>query len=104
MGGEEAENLSPRFLCCPSVMPSFLSVTLKFVIFFFIEKNEAENLEENEEPFIAPLGLNVPPDVELVCGTFRGVVRLRCCWEIGQCGVCGLLGRRLDPTLLLGWN
>ncbi|XP_070076525.1 splicing factor, suppressor of white-apricot homolog isoform X4 [Equus asinus] len=29
------------------------------------EKNEAENLEENEEPFIAPLGLNVPPDVEL---------------------------------------
>ncbi|KAM5239261.1 splicing factor, suppressor of white-apricot homolog isoform 2-T2 [Ctenodactylus gundi] len=29
------------------------------------EKNEAENLEENEEPFIAPAGLNVPPDVEL---------------------------------------
>ncbi|XP_007953221.1 splicing factor, suppressor of white-apricot homolog [Orycteropus afer afer] len=29
------------------------------------EKNEAENLEENEEPFVAPLGLNVPPDVEL---------------------------------------
>ncbi|XP_014442893.1 splicing factor, suppressor of white-apricot homolog [Tupaia chinensis] len=29
------------------------------------EKSEAENLEENEEPFIAPLGLNVPPDVEL---------------------------------------
>ncbi|KAM9748023.1 splicing factor, suppressor of white-apricot homolog isoform 3-T3 [Dama dama] len=29
------------------------------------EKHEAENLEENEEPFIAPLGLNVPPDVEL---------------------------------------
>ncbi|XP_005403035.1 PREDICTED: splicing factor, suppressor of white-apricot homolog isoform X3 [Chinchilla lanigera] len=29
------------------------------------EKNEAEHLEENEEPFIAPLGLNVPPDVEL---------------------------------------
>ncbi|XP_070331140.1 splicing factor, suppressor of white-apricot homolog isoform X3 [Odocoileus virginianus] len=29
------------------------------------EKTEAENLEENEEPFIAPLGLNVPPDVEL---------------------------------------
>ncbi|XP_004635907.1 splicing factor, suppressor of white-apricot homolog isoform X2 [Octodon degus] len=29
------------------------------------EKNEAESLEENEEPFIAPLGLNVPPDVEL---------------------------------------
>uniref|UniRef100_A0A452RQF5 Splicing factor, suppressor of white-apricot homolog n=1 Tax=Ursus americanus TaxID=9643 RepID=A0A452RQF5_URSAM len=29
------------------------------------EKNEAENIEENEEPFIAPLGLNVPPDVEL---------------------------------------
>lgn len=34
---------------------------------FYTEKNEAENLEENEEPFIAPLGLNVPPDVELVC-------------------------------------
>ncbi|XP_029412343.1 splicing factor, suppressor of white-apricot homolog isoform X4 [Nannospalax galili] len=29
------------------------------------EKNEAENLDENEEPFIAPLGLNVPSDVEL---------------------------------------
>ncbi|KAM9194568.1 splicing factor, suppressor of white-apricot homolog isoform 2-T2 [Dugong dugon] len=29
------------------------------------EKKEAENLEENEEPFVAPLGLNVPPDVEL---------------------------------------
>ncbi|XP_031193929.1 splicing factor, suppressor of white-apricot homolog isoform X2 [Mastomys coucha] len=29
------------------------------------EKNEAENLEENEEPFIAPLGLSVPSDVEL---------------------------------------
>ncbi|XP_039077210.1 splicing factor, suppressor of white-apricot homolog isoform X2 [Hyaena hyaena] len=29
------------------------------------EKNEAENVEENEEPFIAPVGLNVPPDVEL---------------------------------------
>ncbi|XP_004385067.1 splicing factor, suppressor of white-apricot homolog isoform X4 [Trichechus manatus latirostris] len=29
------------------------------------EKNEAENLEENEEPFVAPLGLTVPPDVEL---------------------------------------
>ncbi|KAM4856219.1 splicing factor, suppressor of white-apricot homolog isoform X2 [Urocitellus parryii] len=29
------------------------------------EKSEAENLEENEEPFIAPLGLNVPSDVEL---------------------------------------
>ncbi|KAM6155521.1 splicing factor, suppressor of white-apricot homolog isoform 2-T2 [Rhynchocyon petersi] len=29
------------------------------------ENNEAESLEENEEPFVAPLGLNVPPDVEL---------------------------------------
>ncbi|XP_006971432.1 splicing factor, suppressor of white-apricot homolog isoform X1 [Peromyscus maniculatus bairdii] len=29
------------------------------------EKREAENLEENEEPFIAPLGLSVPSDVEL---------------------------------------
>ncbi|XP_024422480.2 splicing factor, suppressor of white-apricot homolog isoform X2 [Desmodus rotundus] len=29
------------------------------------EKNEAENADENEEPFVAPLGLNVPPDVEL---------------------------------------
>ncbi|XP_008767419.1 splicing factor, suppressor of white-apricot homolog isoform X3 [Rattus norvegicus] len=29
------------------------------------EKSEAENLEENEEPFIAPLGLSVPSDVEL---------------------------------------
>ncbi|KAL0610364.1 Splicing factor, suppressor of white-apricot-like protein [Plecturocebus cupreus] len=31
-----------------------------------MEKNEAENLEENEEPFVAPLGLNVPSDVELL--------------------------------------
>ncbi|XP_071471986.1 splicing factor, suppressor of white-apricot homolog isoform X3 [Marmota flaviventris] len=30
-----------------------------------VEKSESENLEENEEPFIAPLGLNVPSDVEL---------------------------------------
>ncbi|XP_006874125.1 PREDICTED: splicing factor, suppressor of white-apricot homolog [Chrysochloris asiatica] len=29
------------------------------------EKSEAESLEENEEPFVAPLGLNVPSDVEL---------------------------------------
>lgn len=29
------------------------------------EKNETENAEESEEPFVAPLGLNVPPDVEL---------------------------------------
>ncbi|XP_037672546.1 splicing factor, suppressor of white-apricot homolog isoform X2 [Choloepus didactylus] len=29
------------------------------------EKTETEHSEENEEPFIAPLGLNVPPDVEL---------------------------------------
>lgn len=29
------------------------------------EKHEAENAEENEEPFVAPLGLSVPPDVEL---------------------------------------
>lgn len=29
------------------------------------EKSETENVEENEEPFIAPVGLNVPPDVEL---------------------------------------
>lgn len=35
--------------------------------FFLTEKNEAENLDENEEPFIAPLGLSVPSDVELVC-------------------------------------
>lgn len=39
-----------------------------FIAFFvFTEKSEAENLEENEEPFIAPLGLSVPSDVELVC-------------------------------------
>ncbi|XP_059532709.1 splicing factor, suppressor of white-apricot homolog isoform X9 [Myotis daubentonii] len=29
------------------------------------EKSEADHVEENEEPFIAPVGLNVPPDVEL---------------------------------------
>lgn len=29
------------------------------------EKSEADRVEENEEPFIAPVGLNVPPDVEL---------------------------------------
>lgn len=32
----------------------------------YTEKHEAENAEENEEPFVAPLGLSVPPDVELV--------------------------------------
>lgn len=45
----------------------WLIIMLTFFIFFFLtEKNEAENLEENEEPFIAPLGLSVPSDVELV--------------------------------------
>ncbi|XP_074869165.1 splicing factor, suppressor of white-apricot homolog isoform X3 [Carettochelys insculpta] len=29
------------------------------------ETAQTENLEENEEPFVAPLGLSVPPDVEL---------------------------------------
>ncbi|XP_036290199.1 splicing factor, suppressor of white-apricot homolog isoform X3 [Pipistrellus kuhlii] len=29
------------------------------------EKSEADRAEENEEPFIAPAGLTVPPDVEL---------------------------------------
>ncbi|XP_067395863.1 splicing factor, suppressor of white-apricot homolog isoform X2 [Emydura macquarii macquarii] len=29
------------------------------------ETAQKENIEENEEPFIAPLGLSVPPDVEL---------------------------------------
>ncbi|XP_054568353.1 splicing factor, suppressor of white-apricot homolog isoform X2 [Eptesicus fuscus] len=29
------------------------------------EKSEAEPVEENEEPFVAPAGLSVPPDVEL---------------------------------------
>lgn len=28
---------------------------------------QTENTEENEEPFVAPPGLNVPSDVELVC-------------------------------------
>lgn len=42
------------------------SLFWSFMFSFYTEKNEAENLEENEEPFIAPLGLNVPPDVELV--------------------------------------
>uniref|UniRef100_H3BH86 Splicing factor, suppressor of white-apricot homolog n=1 Tax=Latimeria chalumnae TaxID=7897 RepID=H3BH86_LATCH len=32
-------------------------------------KAESESLEENEEPYIAPLGLNVPPDVELPATT-----------------------------------
>lgn len=44
----------------------FLVIILKVCVFSCTEKNEAENIEENEEPFIAPLGLNVPPDVELV--------------------------------------
>lgn len=44
------------------------TAVLNFPFFFFLtEKNEAENLDENEEPFIAPLGLSVPSDVELVC-------------------------------------
>ncbi|XP_064424183.1 splicing factor, suppressor of white-apricot homolog isoform X2 [Latimeria chalumnae] len=33
------------------------------------EMAESESLEENEEPYIAPLGLNVPPDVELPATT-----------------------------------
>lgn len=43
------------------------TAVLNFSFFFLTEKNEAENLDENEEPFIAPLGLSVPSDVELVC-------------------------------------
>ncbi|KAJ7309719.1 hypothetical protein JRQ81_007781 [Phrynocephalus forsythii] len=30
-----------------------------------VSVTKAENTEENEEPYVAPLGLNVPPDVEL---------------------------------------
>lgn len=40
------------------------------MFFFYIEKNEVENLEENEEFFIVFLGLNVSFDVELVCVFF----------------------------------
>lgn len=32
-----------------------------------LETAQTENAEENEEPFVAPPGLNVPSDVELVC-------------------------------------
>lgn len=34
---------------------------------FLVETAQTENTEENEEPFVAPPGLNVPSDVELVC-------------------------------------
>lgn len=34
---------------------------------FIVEAAQTENVEENEEPFVAPPGLNVPSDVELVC-------------------------------------
>jgi hypothetical protein len=62
---------SPHYLCLLLVgyHTEVLLLLLFFFFFFFFvtEKNEAENLEENEEPFIAPLGLSVPSDVELVC-------------------------------------
>lgn len=45
---------------------TFPFVTPNFRL-FYTEKIETENPEENEEPFVAPLGLNVPSDVELVC-------------------------------------
>lgn len=38
-----------------------------FVLTFLAEMAQTENTEENEEPFVAPPGLNVPSDVELVC-------------------------------------
>lgn len=38
-----------------------------FVLAFLAEMAQTENTEENEEPFVAPPGLNVPSDVELVC-------------------------------------
>lgn len=38
-----------------------------FVLAFLAESAQTENTEENEEPFVAPPGLNVPSDVELVC-------------------------------------
>ena len=38
-------------------------------------------MEENEEPFIAPLGLNVPPDVELV-GVFVLHVAIHRCLHV----------------------
>lgn len=38
-----------------------------YIIFLLIAAAaKAEHVEENEEPFVAPLGLNVPSDVELV--------------------------------------
>lgn len=38
-----------------------------FNLSFLVETAQTENTEENEEPFVAPPGLNVPSDVELVC-------------------------------------
>ncbi|XP_012878490.1 PREDICTED: splicing factor, suppressor of white-apricot homolog, partial [Dipodomys ordii] len=49
------------------------------------EKSEAENLEENEEPFIAPLGLNVPSDVELVCVFLLNSLSALLCLHLGCC-------------------
>lgn len=52
-----------RLLLAGASLPDGCSQVLCFL---FTEKHEAENAEENEEPFVAPLGLSVPPDVELV--------------------------------------
>lgn len=52
---------------CPYLLLVDHHADILQLFFFLTEKSEAENLEENEEPFIAPLGLSVPSDVELVC-------------------------------------
>ncbi|NXE04811.1 SFSWA protein, partial [Lophotis ruficrista] len=44
---------------------NFLSLAHYFILSFLVETAQTENVEENEEPFVAPPGLNVPSDVEL---------------------------------------
>lgn len=53
---------------------------LSCLVFFFSSPEEAEP-EESEEPFVAPAGLLIPPDVELVSET----VNQRVDESVGQC-------------------
>lgn len=71
---DRKERTSPCSLrCCPCRRRP-LGVALTRVSSFCTEKSEADNVEENEEPFVAPLGLSVPPDVELVRAALPGLL------------------------------
>lgn len=60
---------------------------LEYFTLFTLETTQTEHVEENEEPFIAPLGLNVPSDVELVC-MCNFIVILGCSWDFRYMVFC----------------